>query len=870
MLNGRRAVVLGGVVGWRCRKEIPSPAKDERTGSVSLCLRDLGQTPRVRRGTRSPPDHPERSLAHSVLAAALLSLLPLSIAVAQQTPEPVGADESGGQDADAGEVQGASPAPDLQQHQAPSQQPTQAPTATELEQITVTGTRIRGGTSPSPVITIGSEHIREEGFSDLGEVIRSVPQNSAGGQNPGVATGATSGAGGIANQNITGGSALNLRGLGPDATLTLLNGRRLSYSGFSQAVDISAIPVEAVDRIEIVTDGASAIYGSDAVGGVGNIILKREFDGVSVGMRHGAATGGGLATREYSATAGHAWQTGGLIATVKDVSTDPIHAAERGYTAFLRDPTTIHPGSDLRSALLSASQSIGEAGEVRVDMLRTRRDQLYYYYFPGDPGVYNRIAPKTTSSVASATLDLFAGDDWTLSAGATWGKDEHLQSHTRVQADTGESQPYIQACWGCNTTRAYDIGAEGPLFALPGGDARLAAGIGYRENVYRQLDHLAGTVTVDGREGSRYAYAEAELPLVGPETGLRGVRRLTATAAVRSEDYDSFGSVTTPKLGLVYAPGADVTLKASWGRSFKAPTLYQRFYVAQASLDPAYVYGGSVGDTVIVMGGGNPDLGPERATTWSATLALHPRSMDTLDAQLTVFDVDYTERVVQPITDYFTALTNPDYAQFIHYSPTEDEQAAVIARYPNFMNYSGAPYDPARVVALMYANYVNVARQRIRGIDLSGSFGFDLYGGTATLRASSSWIDSRQQNTPAQDAYDLSGLVYNPARLRARAGAAWSRSGWGASVFANYVSGVENVLDGRTTASFTTLDTTVRYRTSPEQGRPPQWELALSAQNLLDRAPPLHQVGSPTHVPYDSTNYSAVGRFVAVSVSATW
>src|SRR3546814_4884671 len=93
--------------------------------------------------------------------------------------------------------------------------------------ITVTGTRIRGGTSPSPVIKIGSERIQEEGFTDLGEVIRSVPQNFAGGQNPGVSSGGFSGAG-IANQNVTGGSSLNLRGLGPDATLTLLNGRRMA------------------------------------------------------------------------------------------------------------------------------------------------------------------------------------------------------------------------------------------------------------------------------------------------------------------------------------------------------------------------------------------------------------------------------------------------------------------------------------------------------------------------------------------------------------------------------------------------------------------------------------------------------------------
>src|SRR6185312_6983341 len=77
---------------------------------------------------------------------------------------------------------------------------------TTLDTVTVTGTRIRGGSTPSPVITIGSEQIRQEGFTDLGEVIRSVPQNFSGGQNPGVTAGAIQGS--PDNQNVTGGSGL--------------------------------------------------------------------------------------------------------------------------------------------------------------------------------------------------------------------------------------------------------------------------------------------------------------------------------------------------------------------------------------------------------------------------------------------------------------------------------------------------------------------------------------------------------------------------------------------------------------------------------------------------------------------------------------
>lgn len=88
-------------------------------------------------------------------------------------------------------------------------------------------------------------------------------------------------------------SSANLRGLGADATLTLLNGHRLPYDSALQGVDISAIPLAAVDRIEILPDGASAIYGSDAVGGVVNVVLRRDFEGVTTSAQVGASTAGG-------------------------------------------------------------------------------------------------------------------------------------------------------------------------------------------------------------------------------------------------------------------------------------------------------------------------------------------------------------------------------------------------------------------------------------------------------------------------------------------------------------------------------------------------------------------------------------------------
>ncbi|MFA6232313.1 MAG: TonB-dependent receptor [Rhodanobacter sp.] len=738
--------------------------------------------------------------------------------------------------------------------------------------MTVTGTRIRGGSTPSPVITIGSEQIKQEGFTDLGEVIRSVPQNFSGGQNPGVVVGATLGSGGIANQNFAGGSALNLRGLGPDATLTLLNGRRLSYGGFAQAVDISAIPVEAVDRIEIVPDGASAIYGSDAVGGVGNVILKRDYEGVTVGARYGGATEGGLGTREYNVTAGTVWSSGGLIATYKNTSADPVYARQRDYADDMFDPTTLYPGSDLHSGLVSLHQSIGDSVEFQLDAFRTRRRQDTYPHNTRLSRSYYRIAAESATSLISPSVQIYLAGDWTLSIDGSWSRDEGTQDQSQVDIATGTRATVFHSC-SCNHAFSYAIGAEGPLFSLPGGDARLAVGAGARRNAFVQSNDLTGTNYADGDESSRFAYAEFSLPLVGQGSGFAGVRRLELTAAVRGEDHDSFGRVTTPKLGLVYGPTDDFTLKASWGKSFKAPTLFQLYQTQNAALDSASYYGG-VGygpdAAILSVSGGNPNLDAERATTWTVSSAFHPEALPGLEAELTWFDIDYTDRVVQPITDYAHALGNPRYAQFIDYSPTAQGIGGVLDSADAFYNFTGKPYDPGDVAAIVYGQYVNVARQRIKGVDLSPSYRFDLQSGRLTIRGSATWLDSSQQNGVAQSAYDIAGTIFNPAKVKGRLGAVWGQGRFVASAFVNYTSGVTDTVNKRKTASFTTVDTTLHYATGSHGGALSGLDFALSVQNLFNRSPPLYAAASLDAPPYDSTNYSAIGRFLSFSVSKHW
>jgi len=737
-----------------------------------------------------------------------------------------------------------------------------APVAINLQTITVTGTRIHGGTTPSPVITIGSEQIQQEGFADLGEVIRSVPQNFSGGQNPGVAAGA--GQGGQSNQNLTGGSGLNLRGLGPDATLTLLNGRRMSYDGAVQTVDISAIPVDAIERLEIVPDGASAIYGSDAVGGVANVILKRDFDGVTVGARYGGATDGGLITRQYNATAGTTWTTGGVIVAGEKTSNDPIYSDQRDYTQSMYRPSTLWQGNDLRSGLLSLHQSLGDAVELHLDALRSERDMDTA---TGYGSVYYLRKAETNTTLVAPSIEVWLPGDWTLTLGGAGGKD-----HTSYAQPTVSSASGAVTASGLgeyrNKNLTYEIGAEGPLFTLSGGEARLATGAGYRYNDF--LYKSGNTTYADDGQSGRFAYAELSLPLVGPEQGIGGIERLALTGAVRTEDGD-YGRVTTPKLGAIYSPSADFSLKASWGKSFKAPTLLQRYLAQNAIYYPAGHFGAGypTDATALFLSGGRPDLRPERARTWSASLAFHPEGLTGLETELTWFDIDYTQRVLQPITGS-AVLGNPIYAEFVSYDPTGAAQAAALANASNFYNYVGTPYDASKVVAIIDGRYVNASRQQIKGSDLSGSYQIDVGRGRLTVRGSASWLDSTQSLTAVQSPYDLAGTLFYPARINSRLGAVWQQGGFSASLFGNYKSGVTNTADGRKGASFTTFDATLRYDTGARDDAWSNLALELSAQNLLNRAPPLYVVTSRTNAPYDSTNYSAVGRFLSLSVSKHW
>lgn len=736
----------------------------------------------------------------------------------------------------------------------------------KIEEVVVTGTRIRGGTTPSPVFSIGRTQVREEGHNDLGEVIRAMPQNFSGGQNPGVSLGSD----GITNQNVNSGSALNLRGLGPDATLTLLNGRRLSYSGFVNAVDVSVIPVAALERIEVIADGASAIYGSDAVAGVANIITRREFDGIGASYRLGTATDGGGAERQYGLSAGTTWNSGNVIGAYDYTRTDAIFGRQRSYTEYMLDPNSILPEREQHSGFLSMSQDLRDFATASVDTLFTERDSATIATQPTQ-NVVSR--PTTRVFVISPALDVHLAAGWSLSFGGSYGRDKTTYSSRRT-TPAGAPAGRSMGCY-CNTSQSIELGAEGPIFALGDRDVRIAAGAGYRKNDFEARSYTSNSVT-EGERSSRYVYGEMHLPLVPADGGTKGVRRLNATAAFRHEDYGNTGKVTTPKIGLVYQPSVDFTLKGSWGESYKAPNLLQQFQDYLVYLMPAEQLGASgypADATALMTWGGKPDLEPERAETWTGSVLFHPQSLSGLELQIGYFDIDYRDRVVQPVGNRAATFRDPVYAEFLDYDPSPELQAQIIAPSDSGLNnFTSEPYDPDKVMGILHNTYVNVARQRVRGIDLSGSYIFGFADGSMAVRGSASWLEGQQQNSAVQPEFDTAGMIFNPPEFRARAGLVWNGEQVMLSAFMNHLGGVtDNRLSTESeVGSFTTVDLNARYATGENSGALSGIDLTLSAQNLLGREPPLVEPIANYVVSYDSTNYSAIGRFVSLSISKRW
>ena len=224
----------------------------------------------------------------------------------------------------------------------------------EIDEVIVTGTRLRQVASTSPVISYDRQIIENGGFTTVQDLMSRVPKNFNGST---AATGTGSGNFGLTTQ-------IDLRGLGPQSTLILVNGRRVAAGAGNQgrSFDISMIPVAAIARVDILTDGASALYGSDAMGGVVNLVLRRDFSGSETTVQYGV----GRQSRDnllVSQLAGGSWNSGYVLAAAQFERRDPV--------AFEGAGCSVHQRSGAARRSVQPLRRAGHGG------LRLQRDGAY-------------------------------------------------------------------------------------------------------------------------------------------------------------------------------------------------------------------------------------------------------------------------------------------------------------------------------------------------------------------------------------------------------------------------------------------------------------------------------------------------------------
>ncbi|MGS0680876.1 TonB-dependent receptor domain-containing protein [Shewanella sp. 125m-7] len=213
-----------------------------------------------------------------------------------------------------------------------------------VERIQVTGSRIQRSDmeTATPVTVLSADEMANQGFTSIQEALESL----------------TSSTGAMTTQSVHGftpaASSISLRGAGANRTLTLINGKRLNQypkpaGGTDNFVDTANLPMEAVQRIEILQSGGSAIYGADAVGGVINIILKKDFEGVAVKYRHGDTTNGGGGSDRVALSIGASSDRGNVSSFIEFTDNESLKATDRENFGLHTDKVPHSPYSQYSS-----------------------------------------------------------------------------------------------------------------------------------------------------------------------------------------------------------------------------------------------------------------------------------------------------------------------------------------------------------------------------------------------------------------------------------------------------------------------------------------------------------------------------------------
>jgi iron complex outermembrane receptor protein len=810
-----------------------------------------------------------------------------------------------------------------------------SPPPTELAAVQVTGSRLKRTDfeGPSPVITLSRQKIEQSGASTVRDLLNALPQNSVATDESGANTG-------------LGSSTIQLRGLSVGSTLILINGRRVS--GYTESYfDLNSLPLEVIERVEVLTDTASAVYGADAIGGAVNFITKKDYQGAGVSVRYGTSAQGDATEREGSLSLGGYNDTysGMMIFSVFD--RDPLYARSRelsrssdfrrfggtdnrsttaypanvyalpgtgnlpglnnsfagvpaggdgvgltpsdfaatdgirnrfdtaGYTATV-------PRSKRVSAFASAEAKIASTTHLFGEFLFSRNHQATEFSpdatYGGANGIYtvgvdNPFNPfgvpvgvdyrfaEMGSRKDDATIDytrLLAGArgtmfdrfDWEVSILAD-RNDATIRYTNYVNLDavqryldssdpatalnvfstTGNNNPDTLAAItdhmvGMRTLqmRILEATLRGPVMTLPAGDIQFGVGANSRRDMGDF--HTQGS-DIAGNKESTAVFAETSIPLLSPDWNIPWIYSAEFTAALRRDNYDTFGSVTNPQMGFTLRPVPSLLLRASYGKAFKPPSLSDLYdaRVEVPSSIPDPLRNGEVSNFLLIYGG-NTHTRPERAKAFTWGAIWEPESVRGLSTGVTFFRIKHDNLIGG--FDYNEVLTHPEIFgdRIVRGAATAEDIAAGM---------------PGRLLSLD-ATTMNYGYVEVSGADLDLRYTFPrTAAGTFTWSNLATYIDKYNvqlsPDTPvSNDVGKASNRAGYPVRIKATSQLVWAGTGgWGASLAARYLHSYKDYDDVHTLPRQTLWDAQLTYDNA---GRVPwlgDFRLGLGVVNLTDQ-----------------------------------
>jgi iron complex outermembrane receptor protein len=746
-----------------------------------------------------------------------------------------------------------------------------------LEEIVVTGTSIHGiAPAGSPLKIYDRNALEASGATTLEEFAEKMPENFASLTPTAFAYNNSSGSFSQSRGNYFGGAGFNIHGLGPGATLTLVDGHRMSPGGVDGGfTDVSLIPLSAIERIEVLTDGASSVYGADAIGGVVNIVLRRDFQGAETSATYSAPTRGSADSLSADQMLGFGWSSGNATVMYEFNRQNPLLSDDRNFIPDQGRDVFITPSQKRNSLFSTLRQELTGSTELQADLYFADRDFDFFRNQAGNP--FTEDTGKVQQYGGILTVNQKLQDDWRASGSVNYSRaTQNLTTYSYGETTMSLVDPAF------SRMSEVTIKADGPLFRWSPGAVKGAFGVNYRSESLEAPLQFSG---IPERNISS-AFGELAVPLIGGGSD----QRLDLSVSGRYDHYSDFGSTTNPKVGLVWSPGYGLNLRGSYATSFAPPLLsqlvYFPFYFTFPANNPSAP--GGTTDLLINSSTGVGPLGKaltaEKAKSYTFGFDFRPDVKPDLTFAATYFHVSYKDRIdYPPITgggSVFTGtniFTQPQLAPYILPPPSQ----ALLQTLFNSPGFLGdlAGGGPAGVQAVFNDNLQNIAETVQQGVDAQateklvtdiGDFDFSVAG--------TYLLENKYITAEGLPPVSLRNSLGQPPDLRLSGVIAWSLSGFSSSLNVNYASSYRNTLFSPSVpiASFTVVGLQVGYQWAdvPDSNFMRGFQVQLGVQNLFDRSPPY--VGVPTgqvgtyNVGFDPANASPLGRVINIRLRKRW